>query len=108
VCVDAVESGHADVLDANLFAEQGVVLQSAVQFRLQLDARVDTVGRPTAGVGDGELGQADHVQDGELDAGSQHEVRNYRRHDLAGMARLKKLFESGFLKRTLNHRRFTS
>ena len=47
--------GHADVLDTHAFAEQGIVLQSAVAFRLKPHARVDTVRRSTAGVVPGKV-----------------------------------------------------
>jgi len=101
--------GHADVLDANLFAEQGVVLQSAVQFRLQLDARVDTVGRPTAGVGDVNWAKLITCKMANLTQEGQARVRELPKTPIwRAWQGSKKLFESGFLKRTLNHRRFTS
>ena len=59
--------GDAEVLDADLFPQQGDSLAEPVVFGLEADACVDRVGGPAAGVGDGELGQADHLQDGRLD-----------------------------------------
>ena len=43
------DAGHPQILDPHVFAEQGVVLQGTVQFRLQPQAGVDVVAGPARG-----------------------------------------------------------
>jgi hypothetical protein len=52
---------HASILDPKLLASAGEFLQGSIEFGLQSDARVDTVGRPTARVSRRKLGQRDDV-----------------------------------------------
>jgi hypothetical protein len=58
---------HAGVLDAEFLPEQGDFLSGAIQLRFQPHPRIDAVGRPTAGMGQCELGQGDGLEHGGLD-----------------------------------------
>ena len=57
----------AGVLDADLFAKEFDFLVQTVVFGLQAYAGVEAIGRPAAGMSDGELGQGNDVKDGGLD-----------------------------------------
>jgi len=59
-----IEPGNASVLDAELLAEQLVVLLESIVVCYQSDAGIDAVGGPAAGGYDGVVGQRDDVQNG--------------------------------------------
>jgi hypothetical protein len=58
-----IKLGHPSVFDTHFLAEQGVVLVRLIQFSFQSDAGIDTIRGPTAGIGHGELGEGDYVED---------------------------------------------
>jgi len=59
-----IDLGKASILDAELLTEQLDLLLELVIFSGLSGARVQGVGRPSAGRRDGVLGQGDDVQDG--------------------------------------------
>ena len=59
-----IELGDASVLDAELLAEQLVVLSESVVVGYQSDAGIDAVGGPAASSHDGAVGQGNDVQNG--------------------------------------------
>ena len=62
-----IDGCHAGILDPGFLTQQGELLDSAVTFCLEPNSRIDTIGRPAASVGGGELGQRDDLQDGPSD-----------------------------------------
>lgn len=59
-----VDSCHAGIFDADLFSEQGDFLVGPVELGLESDAGVEAACSPTAGIGRGELGERNDMQDG--------------------------------------------
>ena len=60
---------HPHIFDADLLPQEADLLMGSIQLRFQPDPGVGAVGRPASGVGQRELGQTHHVQDGRFDPG---------------------------------------
>ena len=59
-----LDSRRARILDPHLLPEQGDFLVCPIELSLQPETAVGAIGRPTAGVDGGILGQGDDVQYG--------------------------------------------
>jgi len=59
--------GHAGILDAEFFAQQGDLLVELIGLGRQANTRIGAVRRRTAGVGKRVLGQCDHLEPRGLD-----------------------------------------
>ena len=60
---------HAGIQDTDLLAKQCDFLMGLIELCFHSQPRIDAVSRPASGVGHGELGQADRVQDGPTSRG---------------------------------------